>query len=1145
MSARGSHLRSNSTAFAWRTGFALAIILAVGGSLAEAADADPICSKYVESRGFQRFSTTRAGKRVAGDTIYWETRVLPDFERIAKDPKFANEAVLNAKFKAMAASYGLREDEISNANQDRIISDCARNPQMEGCLAMQTYCVRDYIRTQFPKAWDNFNGCLDKTNREHGCGADFQTAAGIEKNLAVLSKFQGKVGAINADMMKLPNVPDYLQDIQGSFQDFSANVRAMMAKGKSKIEDLKKREAEAADKRWQAANAQQSKLGDACRAFSECKGYLGRQGYADNKSLLNQISSCQVKDETTPESGKSFDQAMKVMKDIHSAVQRKAIAELAQDTFNESLAQAAQQYLTTYIAINGKVPDEATYSAAVGGKIANATLGTVYQNVKANQADVPKMNFPAEIGAFNAKVRALNAACAAAADSDASQKGSDPTAKGQLEAVGDAHSQLLYGSRFGGLLAIKSFSEKVGNFDQEACFSKGEGMKELDPNADVGRVKGAMGDLLEIIAAKGKELVRNQKDLTDPNDPGSGIRYFLEYDPLVLREMIRKTNSPEQAMLLCGAIEKIYAKEARRKTWSKVLTGLAIAGALVATVMTAGGATPLLIAAVSTTAIGIGTVNGLVNINYVAGVRSHYKQSNATGTFDREISSSLIDHSTTEIKAESIGLALQFVPMVGKSAAGVVSKTMIKPLMSSRLVTVMAESHAWDVGSKAASAMTKPVSTFMTALSKGAASYGEMGAALVSKMSSATSKVMVATFNAITKDMTQDAAMIFAATALTHPDPYSKQGMLQMLEAFVQSRGIAALGASGGKIYRQLKGEVGSTLATKPILSTTEEKVPVVTKTAPKTAFDGKTTGDFVRAPSSPQILESSDTHVWTTNFTAPSTVNVGHGVKLSGGESISTFKRVRLQATGDGELPTVKILRVDGGDFKSVGTLKPNQSKLEIPVLEGAEKDRFAFEFVYPDGKIVRMNADQLASAAPDGLRYDLNSSNKTFVRYGFDGGHTKSAWDETMKIYGDRIKTNDGGTTTSTVKIPGSNKNFVFQSVQYAIDGKPVYVPKSILYGSQKDVLAFENGVAPLIRKALKQAKPEETLVRIPLEGGELVVVRESVASGKPNSGKVKTWYVNNDRPAMKLIPEKAAPLSQAKPVTEPPIVEKTAPR
>ncbi|MBS1963995.1 MAG: hypothetical protein JST04_17415 [Bdellovibrionales bacterium] len=826
--------RGLSSSLGFARAFALgALALAVVPS-AQAGSYDPICSKYVESRGFQKFYNTRKGERKAGDTIYWETKVLPDFERIAKDPKFQSEANLNAQFKVTLASYGIRENEIAEANENRLISDCSRQPQLEGCLAMQTYCVRDYIQKEWPKAVENFNTCFDKSSREHGCGTDFQTADGIAKNLAVLQKFQGKVGAINDEMLKLPNVPDYLNDITTSFQNFSAKVQNLLAKGKARIDDLKKQEAAAADKRYQSTVAMQNNLGQACRAFNECKGYLDRKGYADSKQLLNQISSCQVRNESTPESGKQFDETMKTMKDIHSAAQKSAMADLIKDTFNESLGQTARQYLEGYFAINGRLPTEAAFKAAVGGRFPGDILKKYYDDAKANQSSMKKMDVGAEISAFNVRVKALNAACAAVKVSGASakEKEKDAATQGQLAAVGDAYNGLLYGSRFGSLFALKSFSNKVGSFNSEDCFTKGEGMHELTAS-DSGRVVDALNDALSVIGDKGRELVRNQKDLTDPEDPGSGLRFFLENDPLVLRELIRKTNSAEQAMLLCGSIETIYSKEARHKFWSKVLTGLAIAGAVVATVMSAGAAAPGLVAIVSASAIGVGTVNGLINIDYAMNTKTHMQQSGISGTFDRDVSNNLIAQSRAEIKGEAIGIGLQFVPVVGKSAAGVVSKTVIPKVMATEIMQVVSKTKAWQVGATVVNGSTKAVGTFMNSLNKGTATFGELSGALLSRVTTqGAGRVWAATFNAISQGMSQDMAMIFTATALTHPDPFSEDGLLQMLEAFVQSRGVAALGASGGEIYRRLKAGGGmKSLFTNKLVSVPEADMKLVTNT--------------------------------------------------------------------------------------------------------------------------------------------------------------------------------------------------------------------------------------------------------------------------------------------------------------------------
>ncbi len=893
---------------------------------AHAGGSDQICSKYIEDRGYQKFYTTRQGTRTAGDTIYWETKVLPDFARIARDPKFQSDAILNSKFKSMLASYGLREDEITVANQDRMIGDCASHPQMEGCLALQTFCVRDYIENNFSKAMENFIGCADPANQRGGCGKDFQTPEGIQKNLYVLRNFERKLAAISGEMMKLPNVPEYLTDIQNSFKSYSEKIQSALAKGQANIEKLKKEEAAAANARYQKAKAGSDALGEACRAFDECKGYLSRQGYTDSKSLVNQISSCHVDGLTTDASAKSFDATMKALKGIRSTAHQDALAALAKETFHASLRSTARQYLEGHLAVNGKIPSAAVFCKAIG-RCGDANLQAIYDEIKARQASVPRMNVEGEVDEFNKKVRTLNTACAAAR---ATATGSG-SIDGVVDAVRTAHGDVLSGTTFGSLFAIDKFTDKVGKFDEEDCVTRGIGIRELHPVQDRERIHQSLGALLDTIAEKGRELSQEEKDLTDPSDPGPGIRHFLEYEPLVLREMIRVSNSPEQAMLLCQAIEKIYAKEATRRLRSKILTGLSIVGGIAAIILTGGAATPLVLAAASVaggTAIAVGVTNSILNIRDANQSERKYSQANATGSFDRQLAQSLISEYGMEVQAESVGLALNFVPGVGKVAGRAVNQTLIQPAMRTKFMGIIAKTPAWKSMAKGTAYSAKGVSTLMTKMNQGTAAVGDVSAALVAKIHPGTSKSMIVFFNSATKGMSEDLALTFTAMALTHPDPYSKEGLLELFESFIASRGMAALGNSGRQIYANLKGA-------KANIPTVAARTSAANKEAPNTTgpssdvdsvskpLDEKVDDGGTQVRTLATMPDRVQNHVVSGEFEEVTRLVKGKPVKeyvLSGGmHTVQSFDRLRE-------------LRPDLAGQMSIETMNNGVLRVKIP---------------------------------------------------------------------------------------------------------------------------------------------------------------------------------------------------------------------
>ncbi|MFZ4715336.1 MAG: polymorphic toxin type 50 domain-containing protein [Bacteriovoracaceae bacterium] len=727
----------------------LLLILFVFPALA--GTTDPICQSYA-----------RQNKFVSGDTIYWENKVLPQFDSVLSSPRLVSEAINNQKYKGLLASYGLGEGDISTYNQQRIVSHCSGHPNMEGCYSMQNYCVRDFIDNKLPEAVDNTINCLQPWNRPH-CGQAFATPEGIQLNLDVLLKVDKKLNEIKQKNLNRPYVGEYLTDLDDAFKAYSAKVQEAIKLGKKQIEDLKKEEASKVAKDYENAKKNVGNLGKACAVFDQCKTQIETDGYKDNRYLLDQISSCNV-DKGTPVSAELKD-AMSTMEKIESEAVKGDAAILVKQVFSETIKKTADQYISSYIAINNKVPSEAEVCAKLGQ--CSKEVKDAYVNVIGKASQIPRMNVDKEIDEFNTKVRALNQICA------------------EGKSAGDAYQDMLYNSSFGNLMAIEKFSNLVGNFNPDKCVEDGQGMKEIS-KTDKGSVQSALGESLNVLSDKSKELIKNKADLTNPNDPFSGMRYFLEYEPLVIRDVIRNSNDPQKAMLLCYEIEQVYRKEKHRKIFSGVLTGLSVAGALVATVITGGGAAPLLIAA---TSIALGVGNGLVNYSHSKELQKHYEQSFVAGTFDRNLAENLISQYQMEAKAEAVGVALTFVPGAGKLIGKGISK-----VSASFMGAALKTTPVWGNGVK----LLKPASDVLSKVKAGqTVLMKDFQIALASKVGPKTSQVMVQGFNGIAKGMGEDAALTFGSMALTHPDPYSASGVTDLLVALAQSRGVSALGSSG------------------------------------------------------------------------------------------------------------------------------------------------------------------------------------------------------------------------------------------------------------------------------------------------------------------------------------------------------------
>jgi len=166
--------------------------------------------------------------------------------------------------------------------------------------------------------------------------------------------------------------------------------------------------------------------------------------------------------------------------------------------------------------------------------------------------------------------------------------------------------------------------------------------------------------------------------------------------------------------------------------------------------------------------------------------------------------------------------------------------------------------------------------------------------------------------------------------------------------------------------------------------------------------------------------------------------------------------------------------------------------------------------------------HVDWLSGASPPpGFRFQINPSSG-FRNFGFSGGHTRDAWAETMRLYGDQIRELPAEHLAFT--LPGRKAPIDVSIQPYEVRGVAspsgeipwvrVNYPKSIFEGAGASSLSdFETHMAPHVAAALN-AKPTAKLldVDVPVSSlaGQPVVLRIRVARDVP-ADVVSSWWVS----------------------------------
>jgi hypothetical protein len=186
------------------------------------------------------------------------------------------------------------------------------------------------------------------------------------------------------------------------------------------------------------------------------------------------------------------------------------------------------------------------------------------------------------------------------------------------------------------------------------------------------------------------------------------------------------------------------------------------------------------------------------------------------------------------------------------------------------------------------------------------------------------------------------------------------------------------------------------------------------------------------------------------TDFEARAVRNNNQQVSLTNGTKVPASQILYLEPMpGSTAIQTIEVLDANG---VVLGRLTPTKNGFQIPRQPPAQ-----VRISLTDGTKIDWNA---AATPPSGYRLAISPS-KPFQEAGFSGGHTREAWTETMRTYGDKVKI--VSEQKLGFRVPGDATNFEVAVIRYDFDGKSVSVPKTIFEGSGSGSLSrFEQHIA-----------------------------------------------------------------------------------
>lgn len=217
---------------------------------------------------------------------------------------------------------------------------------------------------------------------------------------------------------------------------------------------------------------------------------------------------------------------------------------------------------------------------------------------------------------------------------------------------------------------------------------------------------------------------------------------------------------------------------------------------------------------------------------------------------------------------------------------------------------------------------------------------------------------------------------------------------------------------------------------------------------------------------------------------------------------------------------------------LKRVKRLKPGSSDkdfFEAFELPDELDPSYTYRVTFKQNSITNTVKWKESSNLPEPLRYKILPT-KTFRQKGFRGGHLKEAWDETLSVYGDRIKVIE----TRRMVFWLANKVEI-HFIRYQFDGVDIKPSKAVVVEGLRELRlyckvfrAFSNPLKQSIIVPKDQApllthspSPGGYIARIPVmarDGSQAIVdlqyyIDKSTATSNLQTIELKTFFPRDE--------------------------------
>ena len=576
------------------------------------------------------------------------------------------------------------------------------------CNPFQVYCAQTISEKTIESTMQKIKRCTDKFQKGTPCSSPYNTPKKLQNNANyVKGKFKEiadfnqhmkdsakhcdtfgsgiceETGAWTSDVIQYKAILTYYQDVKVSYDNWELKYDELEKQLADLVKDMDEEEKrkflkdKVNEQNDLTLNKHREEAGikeDVCDTLHSCKKYLYKNGMSNQVDELEHIEICKFSGmhEYVDQFKELEDFLNKTFWPNEEYLQLQKIATQSLNQLQKMTVMQFAQYLKS---LTGETPTFEQIKSIIP-EFANSSIAKkVMQDPEftASLEKIPKFDKEKEIQEYNNFAGKINAVCAKTRSSDADTRNEAYTKLYDLLPQYDnlKISQLRF---------VEDIREIATPFDGDACGVEGTpGIKPIYPS-EVDDFKSAINvSLMKVYKDKAKDIKEKRGYINYIDNfvydlkPGSlaradasikaenAFKEIIQDDPYAVHFAIQENPEISSAKWICRGLVGLHGDEVSEWWTDQIVNGVAMAGAVVATVMTGGAAAVAIGAGASALYIG----NAADNYIDAREQKADLEASGAIKSKDLNAIMSELEILDAEEQAAFTDLLLSAIPFAG------------------------------------------------------------------------------------------------------------------------------------------------------------------------------------------------------------------------------------------------------------------------------------------------------------------------------------------------------------------------------------------------------------------------------------------------------------------------------------------------